>query len=257
LQQPGSNASVEAELTQTTATVREGEAIVISLSQNRAITLHKDERADVMPNEPIAGPLPAERNLIANGDFSALFSPTDWVIDPPQRNKPEDDIGQVLPLIRDGRPAVKFIRTGNDWGQIGLTQVLNRDVRDYTSLRLHLDVYVNIQNLFNCGQYGTECPVMVKIVYVDVNGNEQQWTQGFYANPNPNVPTACVTCPPPRNPEHEQVPFSQWKTFESNNLLEAFNAAGLPAVTLKSITLYASGHTFESFVADVQLLGAE
>lgn len=257
LQQPGSNASVEAGLTQTTATVREGEAVMISLSQNKFITLHKDERAEVASDGDLAGPLPAERNLIVNGDFSALFAPDNWVIDPAQRNNPEDDIGQIDPLTREGRPAIKFLRLGNDWGQLGVTQLLNRDVRDYTSLRLHLDVYVGFQDLYNCGASGTECPVMVKLLYLDVNGNEQQWLQGFYANPNPNVPTECVTCPPPRNPQHELVSFNQWETFESNNLLEAFNAAGLPAVTLKSITIYASGHAFESYVTDVQLLGAE
>jgi len=256
LQQPGSNTSVEVGATRTTATVREGEAIVVSLSQNQSITLIKDQRAEVPPNSPILGPLPAERNLVSNGDFSAALAP-DWATDIRQPKQPEDDIGQILPLTRDGRPAVNFYRTGQDWGQIGLTQILDKDVSDFQSLRLQLDVFIALQNLFNCGEAGTECPVMVKLKYVDINGNEQEWLQGFYANPSASVATLCVTCPPPRTPQHEQVAYNQWTTFESVNLLEVFEAANLKAVTLKSITVYASGHTFESWVADVQLLVSE
>lgn len=256
LQQPGSNASIEVGATRTTATVREGEAIVVSVSQSKSITLTKDQRAEVLPNTPIAGPLPAERNLISNGDFSGALAPN-WTIDLRQPKQPDDDVGQILPLTRDGRPAVKFYRAGQDWGQIGITQVLDRDISDFQSLRLQLDVYIAIQNLFNCGEVGTECPVMVKLKYVDINGNEQEWLQGFYANPNPSVATVCVTCPEPRPAQHEQVSLNQWTTFESENLLEAFNAANLKAAFLKSITVYASGHTFESLVTDVQLLVTE
>jgi hypothetical protein len=50
----------------------------------------------------------------------------------------------------------------------------------------------------------------------------------------------------------------QWYSFETTeNLLDRFERAGYKAARIKSITLYASGHTFESYVTNVQLLASE
>lgn len=253
--QPGSNVAVDAKFTQSSITVREGEALVSAAGQESK-TLTKDQRAEVVPDQPITGPLSAEHNLITNGDFSAPMANT-WAVNLLPPKNPDELPGQVFVVTRDGRPAVQFTRRGTDWGQAEITQDINRDVRDFKALRLHLDVLINQQDVFNCGVFGTECPVMVKIKYLDDRGNEQEWLQGFYYLLNATVPTYCVTCPEPRNARHELIQVNQWKTFESDDLLEKFAAAGAPAVSIKSITIYASGHSFEGFVADVQLLGAE
>ena len=174
----------------------------------------------------------------------------------PPKN-PDESPGQVFVVTRDGRPAVQFTRRGRDWGQVEITQAIDRDVRDFKALRLHLDVFISQQDVANCGVFGTECPVMVKLKYSDAQGNEREWLQGFYAAFNSDVPTHCVTCAEPRPDRHELIQANQWKTFESDDLLEKFAAAGVPAVSIKSVTIYASGHTFDSLIADVQLLGAE
>jgi hypothetical protein len=46
-----------------------------------------------------------------------------------------------------------------------------------------------------------------------------------------------------------------WYPFDPPNLIPTLKQVGPPPVTLKSIWIYASGHTYQSQVAEVQLLG--
>jgi hypothetical protein len=255
LDSPGSYASFDVTPTETVVTVREGVATVIA--QNEGVTLLREQRAEVAANSPPRGPLPAERNLIVNGDFQQPLD-VGWVREVRQPQDPEEQWGAAEVVTVAGRRAVHLFRSGQNWGEVGVTQEINRDVRDYTSLRLQFDLLISLQDLFNCGRLGTECPVMVKIRYVDDRGAEREWLQGFYYNfnPDPNIPRGCPSCAIPVA-EHERVPSAQWTFYESDNLLEVFRAAGYPPVTIRSVTFYASGHTFDSRVRDVQLLATE
>jgi hypothetical protein len=254
----GVNASVVADFVSTSVTVREGQAAV--QAQGQWLTLSKDQRAAVGPGDATPnGPLPVERNLIRDGDFQEELG-THWQKDikvPAIATEPE---GLVQIDTATGRRSTKFTRVGQSWGQVGLVQQLNEDVRGFSSLRLQLDVYLTYQDVGNCGAYGTECPLMVQIVYDDVNRVEHEWLQGFYykADP-PNNPlsglTYCATCS--RRFNHLQIAQNQWRTYESDDLLEAFREGSVPAAVIKRINLYASGHTFESSVAQIQLLASD
>jgi hypothetical protein len=258
LQTPGSNVSVEATPTQTRVTVREGQALISSLGQGQGIVLNKDERAEVGATATINGPLPAERNLITNGDFSTPLEQT-WAVDVRPPGDPNEEPGMVERIARDGRWTVELSRPGNNTGWVGLSQHINLDIQDFKSLKLRLDVLIVLQDLYNCGAAGSECPLIVKIDYVDPGQGVRGWLQGFYYNANTNPAFGLTTCPgcAEKHSEHLQVPLNQWHTFESPNLIELFQQTGHPAIAIKSITLYASGHTFDSFVTDIQLLGAE
>jgi hypothetical protein len=256
LSQPGSNASVEATVTDTMVTVRDGEVTVTS--QGVTVPLGKDERVAVAPDGPPQGPLPAEQNLIRNGDFAeppddtwqpAIATPAD----------PAEAPGTAEVRTVGGRRVLYLSRQGTNWGRVGWVQDLrNRDVQGYTSLRLNLDILVAAQDLRNCGQNGSECPLMVKIIYVDVGGGTHEWLQGFYwyYDPNPLYgPTYCASCSLPFR--HLQWPFGKWQPYSSDNLLEVWAASGAPAAQLRSITIQGEGHTFTSMVTDVQMLANE
>lgn len=255
----GANASVDATLVQTTVTVREGQASVAA--QGQVLALTSDQRADVVANAPPRGPLPVERNLIRDGDFREKIGVA-WQTDIRQPAIPTENPGLISPVTIGGRRAVNFLRLGTNWAQAGLVQNLNQDVRDFKLLKLQLDVYLAYQDVGNCGVQGTECPVMVKLRYEDFNRVEREWLQGFYyrADPPSAGPLAGLTfCAPcsPRYGDHLQYQQNQWQTYESGNLLELFRANEQPAAVIKSISVYGSGHTFDSNVAQIQLLASD
>jgi len=253
---PGSYVSLETTLDESVVTVREGEALVIA--QSRGVTVSKDERAEVNPNATPNGPLPAERNWIVNGDFQQPLG-AGWTTDIRQPNIPAEDWGKVEIVTTDERSAVHFHREGKDWGQVGITQEINRNVTDYSSLRLQLTVLVKNQDLWNCGTFGTECPVIVDLKYVDKGGGERHWLKGFYFFSNPNLSFGLTSCPSCNavSSDHELVTLGEWKTYESPNLLEFLKDRGAEAVTIKSITIFGAGHVFDSQVSDIELLAQE
>ncbi len=255
---PGSSVSLETTLDESVITVREGEATVISTGTSRAIPVRKDERAEVVANAPPNGPLPAERNWIVNGDFQQPLG-AGWTTDIRQPIIPAEDWGKVEIVTVDGRRAVQFLRAGQAWGQAGNVQEINRDLTDYKSLRLHLAVFVSLQDLWNCGANGTECPAMVDITFVDKGGGERHWLKGFYYRFNENPAFGLTSCPSCNavSSDHERVTVGQWTTYDSPNLLEVFSRSGVSVVTIKSIAIYGAGHIFDSKVTEVELLAQE
>jgi hypothetical protein len=257
IDQPGSNVSVQVDTSLTTmVTVRDGQATVSA--QGTDVVLAKDTRAQVAPNSAPTGPLAAEQNLVKDGDFTQPLE-GNWLPDPRPPADPAEEPGKAERTTVSGRRTVHIIRTGVNWGHAGITQVINRDVQGLTSLRLNMDIQIDNQDVLNCGQLGTECPLMVKISYIDVGGGAHEWLQGFYWFPDPNPShgaTYCVTCSPVQY-KHILWPFGVWQTYTSDDLLQAFAAAGAPASTIRSITIYGEGHSFESYFTDVQLLANE
>ena len=158
----------------------------------------------------------------------------------------------------DLEPALVFKRLGIGHADAGLRQVIGQDVTDFESLKLLLSLQVVEQSLGVCGQQGSECPVIIRIEYVDVNGVDQVWQQGFYAlgEIGPDTPDVCVACPPPLN-EHQRVPFGQIAFYESDNLLEKLGQLGVLPAQIKSITVIGSGHSFNAQIFDVSLIAVE
>ena len=258
LDEPGSNATVQVvDTTTTTVTVRDGTATVTAAG--KSVVLVKDKRVDVVPNSAPGDPLPAEQNLIRNGDFTQQPLSDTWTLDTRPPFDPNEAVGTADVTTDSGRRIIHISRSGTNWGHVGRTQAINRDVQGLTSLRLSMDIQIDKQTVSNCGQYGTECPLMVKIAYVDVGGGAHEWLQGFYWYPDPNPATGltfCLTCYPVQY-KHLVWPFGQWKLYTSDDLLQIFALGGTQPASIKSITIYGEGHSFESQFADVQLLANE
>ena len=132
------------------------------------------------------------------------------------------------------------------------------DVRDFQELRLHLATWIAFQNLRNCGSLGSECPLMVRVEYQDTAGNGHEWLQGFYylGSNSGSIPIRCVTCSPPTG-DHIRTPLGRWYLYDSPDLLSLFATAGSPPTIINAISLYASGHNFESYITDVELQAVE
>jgi hypothetical protein len=231
-------------------TVREGLATVGA--QGASVVIEPSQSARVPMGQMPQGGLSGERNLIARGSFAEPID-SDWIIDHGPQNEDEPK-GNVTTAIAGGRRAAQFSRVGPSHAETRLTQVIDRDVTESISLKLHFAVQVNGQDVPVCGSLGSECPMMVRINYRDTSGTAREWIQGFYslADTSGVNPRYCVTCAV-RNP-HQIVPLNTWFTYESDNLMDALSVNGTKPARILQITFYASGHSYRSSITDVELL---
>jgi hypothetical protein len=237
---------------QTSVTVRDGQAQV--RTDSKELVLSTSQRAVVTAEGSLEGPLPAERNLVQNGDFSQGVD-VGWKLIP-------DPAGRAATVTaatsEDDQPVAWFQHGEALPSEVKVIQTLNRNVKDLRSLVLHLKVRVNYQSLSVCGSLGSECPVMVRIDYIDAAGNGHQWVHGFYAREDPYLalPYYCTTCPDPSRDNHDRVPEASWFLYDSPNLMEVLAPGGEP-IMIQSVLVYASGHSYDSMVTDVELLAQE
>jgi hypothetical protein len=235
-------------------TVLEGMLRLNSAEQD--LGLVADQRAIMSERGALEGPLTAERDLVANGEFGDGLEM--WLPLSPNTEISGQPDAEVVVEADDFEPTLAFKRLGIGHADAGLRQVIGQDVTDFESLKLLLSLQIAEQSLGVCGQQGSECPIIVRIEYVDVNGVDQVWQQGFYAlgDIGPDTPDVCVACPPPLN-EHQRVPFGQIAFYESDNLLEKLGQLGVLPAQIKSITVIGSGHSFNSQIFDLSLIAVE
>lgn len=239
----------------TQVTVQEGLADLTSSADD--LHLSANERALMASDGTISGPLPAARNMIVNGDFSNPLGEY-WSSYSRDIQIEGESGGQIREGELEGRPVVVIEREGEGHAETGIKQQVDENIRDFTFLQLHLLLQIERHDVPVCGSLGSECPVMVRIDYRDANGGEQQWLQGFYTRrdtSSPSNPSFCVTCNL-RN-QHIWVPENTWFTYESPNLIPVFSQDGRAPTEIESVTVYASGHTYRSMIAEVELIGEE
>jgi hypothetical protein len=197
-----------------------------------------------------AEPLPAAENLIVNGDFQQPLS-TGWLTSTvvlTSAVKPPSTEG-----IKDGgRWAARLVQrdvNDGDHTEVAIQQRLDRDVRDFDRLEVALDVKVDLQSLSGGGLLSSEFPLIVRLDYKDLWGNDKFWTHGFYHQNNAGYPIA----PDPwGRPSGEQVPQGVWYPYESGNLMDLLDENRPAHIT--GLTVYASGWNYDSSVSEIQLV---
>lgn len=232
----------------TQITVVRGEARVGTAGSQ--VLLSQGLRTQVDLTGVPANSLPAAENLIENGDFQQPLS-TSWLtstvvltssVRPPS-----------IEMIDDGgRRAIRFLQQqarDGDHTEGAIQQKLDRDVRDFDRLEVALDVKLNAQSLSGGGLLSSEFPIIVRLDYKDLWGNNQFWTHGFYYRNPANYPIATASW---GGPAGEQVPQGVWYPYESGNLME-FLAENRPA-QITALTVYASGWNYDSQVSEIQLI---
>ena len=192
ISEPGQYA-VEVNNQATQVNVQEGEAAVTA--QGQTLMLASGERAEIPTGTQPKGPLDPERNLIANGDFSEGFNDWAeyaWLVELDDQPKGKTQVTRV-----DGEPVLRFERGGIGHADARVLQSLNQSVADIETLRLMLTLRIVEQSLGVCGIQGSECPLFVRVNYLDENGVSQTWQHGFYATgeiDDNTTPGACVSC---------------------------------------------------------------
>ena len=242
LEQDGSY-SVEVSSEEFHLTVRDGRAKVIALG--KMVELGRGERTTVEIGREPLGPLPAERDIIVNGDFREPLE-KGWV-SYDERDDPDEAEGRVEIVASGARQAVLFQRLGGNirHAETGIIQTIDRDIRDYGVLQLRLSVLLLYQSLSGGGQLHSEYPIIVRLDYQDLYGNPDHWVQGFYyENPANHLIINGM-----------EIPRNVWYSYESGNLIEILG--DVKPAHLTSITIYASGHDYQSMVTEVELVAKE
>jgi hypothetical protein len=233
---------------ETQVTVREGSALVSAQGIDQKVT--PPGRTVVKLNGPPSDVLSPERNLVTNGNFRLPLDGT-WEIYNDLQNTREH-AGTVTIQTVGGQPSAVFERQGAYHAETGIRQSINKSVRDFSSLRLHFVVRVFDQDVPVCGQAGSECPMMVRLDYKDQDGTDRSFLQGFYAKPDSSGANPTYNTTSGSRNEHRRIPPNVERPYDSANLMETLNPAQITA-----ITFYASGHSYHSSVAEVELLGEQ
>ena len=234
----------------TEVSVRYGEAHVVCAGR-QSLVLGPRERA-LLGAEEIDGPLPTARNLVANGDFQKPLE-NEWEFYARQTD-PQQPPGNIelvtTSLGTEERSAVSFSRVAANHAELGITQEINYDVRDFSAVELQMTINIVDQDILGfggCGYLGSECPIIVRINYRDVYGADRDWLRGFYVG----EPAEDWFL----NWWSEKLERQTWQAYSSGNLMEEL--AATPPALIQSLTIHASGHSFDAMVTEVELLAQE
>ncbi len=219
-------------------------------AMGKRVTLRRGERTTVEIGQVPSDPAPLERNLIVNGDFALPWEETWLPYD--DQDDPEEPSGLREVLASGDRRAMRFLRKGGNKYRCdtGIRQIIDKDVRDYTYLELRINIMLIYQSVSGGGILSSEFPLMVRLDYRDVYGNPRHWVRGFYyENPAGHPISDKVWA------KGERIRRNVWYPYESGNLMEELG--DLRPSYIESITIYASGHDYESMVSQVELLAKE
>jgi hypothetical protein len=229
----------------TDVTVRNG-AATLTQEKNKNLVVGANLRGSMDKDGLAQEAVSAEQNLIVNGNFAQ----------PPLESWPSyliaDNVepGTVQFTEREGRSVAYFIRQGEEsvHNEVGIKQVIDRDVNVYDSLTLQLDVNILFQSLSGAGFVNTEFPLRVELNYTDIYGKDLTWGYGFYyrdpEGSSPVVPDALG----------QQIAQAQWFTYRSPDLIDLLKSAGTRPARINSIRIYASGWNYRSMVSEVYLI---
>ncbi len=233
--------------------VRQGRARIPDPADGALLSLVSSQRVELTDAGLGEIHIGGQRNILRNGDFVQSLDPH-WTAYVLAKERPDQSDGVVLrPPDRD---VVTFDRTGVGHIELGITQRLNQDVRGVTALYVTALLKVDQQSVPVCGANGTECPVMLRVTFLDTQGGFHEWLQGFYYLSG-SYSNTCPISICESQPQHIQIPQSAWFAYTSPDLIGLMRERNLTPATLLSVDVYASGHTFTSEVDDVALLVEE
>lgn len=248
--------SIESNATRVKVTTLRGEAVLFSndRTQNRLIPTGAEGVLYAERSAPSV--YPSRRNLIKNGQFvfanhpPTLMLPEHWGCTNVQEDLPRGDYRMDKVM---GRPMLRLTR-GTPASSHGETRCIQPipssagDLGTFNFLELEASFIVNHQSLSDCGERGSECPLMLRVNYQDINGEERAWFQGFYSASNPTLgyPPRCESC----TQDHLQINPRVLYTYRTGNLFASIPAWARPARIL-SVEFYASGHQYDVLVHEI------
>lgn len=240
---------------------RDGRSQTIPSGQRGVLNLF-DQQTIVMPSftDLLENSTFQRTNVAATSSGNDLrVLPLAWACTDQPNDMPR---GQYGVARVDGRTALRLTRGegarshGETYCEqnFGPPDTPGRDVSSYSFLSARATFRISHQSLSGCGVVGSECPFMLRMDYIDVNGQPQQWYHGFYTVTNPSLgwPLSCASC----TQEHDPVNANTWYTYESDNLYALIPTSRRPR-SIQRVRIYASGHEYDVYVSEVSLLAGQ
>jgi len=239
----GKEGSYEVEVTNEASQILTYSSEAVVTAAGETVTLGPRERTMVAIGLPPPPPVPAARDLIADGDFTEPLE-KNWEIYKSQGGDGGNVDGEASVVISGDRMAVRFFRSGagGNNAEVGVIQKIDKDLPTLAqSLVLHAEVRLTYQSLSGGGYQSTEYPIILRLNYEDEYGSEAHWYHGFYYQNRDNNPTM----------NGELVPRNVWVPYRSENLLETLQPRPFH---ITSLQIYASGWDYDSRVSRVRLI---
>ena len=203
--------------------------------------------------------LQSVRSVLTNPSFSLLGGnaaqgapPAGWECTVPPGQSPP---GAYNLVEFEGRMGMRLRRVNNARtnGEVRCAQSFDGGlaVSEYDSVRALTTFSPENQSLSVCGSLASECILMLRIDYRDINGNPGAWLRGFYYAEDVTgaARKTCASC----IQDHIHTRQAVWHTFDSDNLLNLI-AEEIRPHHIDSVAFYASGHQFDVVVGEVFLL---
>ncbi|NJL57807.1 hypothetical protein HC928_23760 [bacterium] len=246
-----------------------GQAVMIPPGSNTGQSVGAGQRGTLNAESGYVSLSDAPLNLVDNGEFT-VFRPQGLA---DYASLPDQPVAwrcgrtaNVMPSSRyeaaaapDGRPALRLLR--GDSAQSSAATWCEQSLDDFpltglTSLEVRATLYIAHQSISACGILATECPLMIQIDFAADSGRLPTLRHGLYARLDPAFaawPLLCDTC---GGRDHVRIYEDAWYTYESGNLLPFLRDPDNPDETfsLRSLRIYASGHEYEVYVAEVALI---
>jgi len=225
--------------------VLRGHATVTSEAGTRSLAAN--EQTIVSAGGAFGPVTAAVREMIRNGQFTRGLA--EWVEYQDQGGDGGSEFGLVqrVPVDDFGERhvAVEFSRSsGNtDHCETGIQQQIGVTLRVHSSLRLAADIWIEEQSPPGGGEMHTEYPLILKVTYVDLQGQPREWWHGFYIQPG-------------QTPEPEGratlIERGVWRHVE----FDLRNVMPLPR-QITSLLVYSSGHSYKARVTNLSLTSNE
>jgi hypothetical protein len=244
----------------------DGEAILVPPDSTQGDAISPGYRAISSADFPTVVLSSAYTDLVANTVFPGTAEAgeagrqpgTDiWTCSNGESDSPQ---GKYELSEIEGRQALQLVRA-NDATSHGETRCIRwfgqegQSVEAYDYLALRAAFFINYHSLNACGVAGSECPLMLRLDYLDTEGIPRRWYHGFYyqIDPQQGYPLRCNsdTC----TQDHQQVNEKSWYAFDSGNLFTLFQQHNLPLPgSIINVQFYASGHQYDVYISDLALL---
>ncbi len=227
---------------ESTVLVRVGKAIAHAAGASLPVVT--GQRAQIPTRAAPVGPLPIPRDVLRNGSLQDGVPgpagqpgrPSHWtVLDLSEQEPP----GRVSWEIEAGQGKVSFERVGEGHGETIIRQNVGRDLSDTASVLLSAEVRVDSHSLSGGGFAGTEYPLMLRVIYEDINRTKTVWAHGFFIHNRDDLPVRAATA----------VQAGEWSSYEVNLL----HLVPRPA-HIERLDVLAAGWSYRSAVRNVRLV---